>query len=150
MHRTAATLARWAALYPGTRMPDSISELPGHEQIALQQRDEQMYALLSNSATAELELAVLNNSFAPEPPDPAAQAEAARRAQVEELLPKATEGNYTALLQLDTLDPVAASAVRSKLTPDPALIQQQQEDARERDEALRRASFEMAVSRGGY
>jgi hypothetical protein len=95
--RNESTLRRWAAFRPGTRMPDSIAELELSDQLALQSNDPDLHALLSNTATAELELAVMDGSL-PDVAIPQADREAqARRAEAERLIAEGafpTAGRY--------------------------------------------------------
>ncbi len=162
-------LARWAQFAPGSRMPDDLSQLPLSQQVALEQADGELFALLGNTANAETELAALNNTLAAAPITPEERQQQANAERVAELLAMAPAGrvgryegdqyipptapNVTALMELEALDPIAAQ--REQLQ---AMAPQQgnglsTEDAqwvREEMERARQESAEIAYSGGGY
>jgi len=61
--RTAAVLSRFAAVFPGERLPQDITSIPWAAQLQLKDADGELHALLTGQASAELELAVLNGSW---------------------------------------------------------------------------------------
>ena len=67
-------------------MPDSIAELELSDQLALQSNDPDLHALLSNTATAELEMAAINNQLDAAPIPQADREAQARRAEAERLI----------------------------------------------------------------
>lgn len=75
-------------------MPDSLDELTFADQLALSNADVELHALLGNTATAELEMAALNNELAATPVPQADREAAANRAEAERLI---AEGCFPAL-----------------------------------------------------
>ena len=67
-------------------MPDSLDELTFADQLALSNADVELHALLGNTATAELEMAALNNELAATPVPQADREAAANRAEAERLI----------------------------------------------------------------
>lgn len=78
--RTAEVLQRFSALFPLRPLPPDISGLAGHEALELSERDPELHSLLSGTAPAELELAVLRGEFSPQPPAQLSPQDAARAA----------------------------------------------------------------------
>lgn len=64
MLRTSQMLKRWAAQFPGTRMPDDINDITLGQRDELMRKDPELHDLLAGKATAELELAAIDGSFA--------------------------------------------------------------------------------------
>jgi hypothetical protein len=133
--RTIATLSRWAAVAgPAVPMPQSLAELPLHQQLQVRDADPELALILSGEAMpAALEAAVLSGSWPAEKPQ--ADPEAERRAAVERILaggnpfiPGAT--NVTAQLHLERLDPQAAAQQRELAAPYIAQAQQQEQQRR--------------------
>lgn len=86
MIRNSATLKRWSTFAPGSRLPDSLDELPLGKQLELKEQDPDLYALLSNSASAELELAAMEGTLADSVPSAAERTTQANRAEAERLI----------------------------------------------------------------
>jgi hypothetical protein len=127
-------LARWANFAPGTRMPEDLSQLPAGTRLELENADAELFALLSNTAHAELELAAMNNQLAERAPDPQQRQTAAIQAEVEQLISAGAfpvpgfyredgsyqapiSGNLTAQLRVAALDPARYEAEMLKANP---------------------------------
>jgi hypothetical protein len=131
--RTSQMLTRWKAFAPGTRMPDSIEELDYAHQMALGEADPELFALLANQATAELELAAISGELAAAAPTAQERADAAKAARIAELVdaqvfgvPGRYEGdqfiagkpsNLTGMLELQALDPELAAKLQAQAQP---------------------------------
>ena len=78
-------------------MPDDISELGMTEQTLLQDADPELYALLSNTATAVLEMSALNGTLPEQAISPQERQEAAIQAEIQHLSavnPFGGQGSY--------------------------------------------------------
>jgi hypothetical protein len=134
--RNSSTLQRWSSFKPGTRMPDSIAELELSDQLALQSADPDLYALLSNTATAELEMAALANQLDAAPVPQAERMAAANRAEAERLIAEGAfptagryegetyipgrEGSLTAQFAVEALAPDLAERERLRVSAEQA------------------------------
>jgi hypothetical protein len=127
-------LTRWATFAPGTRMPDGIDQLDYSQRVALQDADADLFALLSNTASAELELAAMNGSLASAAPTPEQLQDAAKQQRIAELVEAKVfgtpgvyleDGTYqpgiapsiTGQFELESLDPQLAAQLRTQATP---------------------------------
>jgi hypothetical protein len=144
--RNASTLLRWSMFKPGTRMPDSLDELTFADQLALSNADVELHALLGNTATAELEMAALNNELAATPIPQADREAAANRAEAERLIAEGAfpqlghytpegsyvegrEGNFTNQMRVKDLAPdlyerqaALMSAAKAQQQSDPSAL----------------------------
>jgi len=121
--RTPQMLHRWSAFAPGSRMPDSLDELSAEQVLRLQNADEDLFALLGNSASAELELAALNNTLAEVAPTAQQRHDAATAARIAELVaanPFQAGGSLTDRFELEALAPEAAAQLQAAAAPTPA------------------------------
>ena len=117
-------------------MPDSISDLELSDQLALQSADVDLYALLSNTATAELEMAALANQLDAAPIPQAERMAAANRAEAERLIAEGAfptagryegetyipgrEGSLTAQFAVEALAPDLAERERLRVAAEQA------------------------------
>lgn len=134
MIRNQATLKRWSSFASGTRLPDSLDELPLTDQYRLNEHDPQLYQLLAGTAPAELELAAMNGELE-DAPMPIAERQAQERAaEVERLIAEGAfpskgtyneageyipgnKGNLTAQLRIAQLDPQRYEAEKMAAFP---------------------------------
>ena len=114
-------------------MPDDIKELPLMDQVALQAADPEMFALLSNTASADIELAASTNAMAAAAPTAQERQDVAIQERIAELtkanpygkagyfegdqLIAPTPGNMTAALELEALSPELAAKLKAEARP---------------------------------
>ena len=150
-------------------MPDSIAELELSDQLALESGDPDLFALLSNAASAELEMAAINNQLDAAPIPQADREAKARRAEAERLIADGAfptagryegetyipgrEGSVTAQFAVEELAPDLAERERLRVAAEQAptpggmtaedIAFVQAEMARNRTESLQRAAQSM-------
>ena len=150
-------------------MPDSIAELELSDQLALESGDPDLFALLSNAASAELEMAAINNQLDAAPIPQADREAQARRAEAERLIADGAfptagryegetyipgrEGSVTAQFAVEELAPDLAERERLRVAAEQAstaggmtaedIAFVQAEMARNRTESLQRAAQSM-------
>lgn len=133
MHKTPALLRRWAAQFPGTQYPTSAADLSVEQRMHLDQNDPELGQIVSGTAPVELELQVMDGSFADFIPSKAEREQAANAAEVQELLKTAfptqgyytsdgeyvpgQEGNITEQLRIAALDPAAYHRAQLQANP---------------------------------
>lgn len=139
LRRIGAILQRFAAALPGHALPQDPTRLPLHLQMALRDRDPQLFdVLLSPDLPAEVEAQLLNGSFPvelPPPPSPEEQraalvAQLTQGGQVNPYVPGPTY-NLSAQVRLAAADPQAAESLRRQAAPAIQALQQQQAEAAE-------------------
>ena len=90
-------LQRWSAVFPQSRMVDEIKDLPMAEQQILRDQDPELFALLSNTAPAELELAAMTGALAEQVASPEERQNAAIAQEIQQLVdsnPWGSQGTY--------------------------------------------------------
>jgi hypothetical protein len=160
MHRTAAwlvsirtyeVLSRFAQIFPGQRMPDSIDELPQHLQIALAERDPDLHSLLDGTAPAELEAAALAGKISADPP-PAISPQQAATQQVREMIGDTNpwlSGNLThQVLATDHLDPALVRGWQTAAAAEAPTAEQLYEQRQQAVLADQRARVESKIQAG--
>ena len=114
MHKTAATLRRFAAAVPGVAFPKDISQLTDTQRMRLAQVDPELLSVMDGTCDALTEAAVLDGSFSDTSSTPSLEQQ--RFDRVEALArenPFAT-GDLTRSIELASLDPARAEALRKE------------------------------------
>ena len=141
-------------------MPDSIAELEMMDQLALGTADPDLHSLLSNTATAELEMAALSNTLDAAPIPQADREAAAKRAEAEALVAAncfGTVGRYegeayipgiaqnvTQMMQVELLAPDLAERERLRVAAEQAQLKP---SAAMNEEAVAFVNATMAANR---
>lgn len=173
LNSNPAILRRWSALSQEIMGADSALPADWSGWAAanpttathLAQRDPELVQLLEGSAPAGLMADALTGHFAPVPPDPAAQAEAAQAARIEQLMaanPWGVPGRYlesgefiapvepnlTAQLELATLAPDLYAQQQAIHQPQPTAeaTHAAREAAAQADAAARTQSMQLSYS----
>ena len=137
MIKSAATLKRWIAATGGDLPYPSSPDQIGMDlalKLQLQMADPELLQILQGNAPARLELAVMEGTLADVAPTQQERADAATAARIEELtatnpygtagyydeqgaLVAPTQGNLTAVLELEALNPDLAARLKAEAQP---------------------------------
>ena len=135
MLKSNATLKRWIAATGGDLpYPGSADQIGVDLALKLQMQDPELLQILQGNAPASLELAVLEGTLADAAPTQQERQEAANAARIEELtatnpygtagyydeqgaLVPPTQGNLTAALELEALNPDLAARLKAEAQP---------------------------------
>ena len=132
--KSLATLRRWIAACGDLPYPSSADQIGVDLALKLQMADPELLQILQGNAPASLELAVLEGTLADAAPTQQERADAAKAARIEELtaanpfgkagyfneqgdLVPPTQGNMTAALELEALNPELAAQLKAAAQP---------------------------------